>query len=132
VGPTKLLSLKWLITLNVITLSGFHSTYYYLTHFISLQIVKSSKITVKSNVGSKNDLKKTNLKSESDSKEVEPVSDSEDQSEHEEPESDSEEEKKEKSKFVGRPFNPGKRTDFSDSDESVVICSEDSSSRYYT
>ena len=78
---------------------------------------------MKSNVGSKNDLKKTNLKSESDS---------EDQSDHEEPESDSEDEEKEKLKFVGRPFNPGKRTDFSDSDESVVICSEDSSSRYYT
>jgi hypothetical protein len=107
-------------------------TYYYLIHLISfLQIVKSSKITVKSNVGGKNDLKKTNQKSKSDSKEAEPESDSEDQSDHEEPESDSEEEEKEKSKFVGRPSNPGKRTDFSDSDESVVICSEDSSSRYY-
>jgi len=83
-----------------------------------------------SNVGSKNDLKKTNLKPELDSK---------DQSDHEEPESDSEEpesdfedEEKEKSKFVGRPSNLGKRTNFSDSEESVVICSEDSSSRYNT
>jgi hypothetical protein len=75
-----------------------------------------------SNVGSKNDLKKTNLKPELDSK---------DQSDHEEPESDSEDEK-EKSKFVGRPSNLGKRTNFSDSEESVVICSEDSSSRYNT
>ena len=110
----------------MITLSGFHSTYYLSLLISFLQTVKSSKITVKSrpsNVGSKNNLKKTNLKSESDSQ---------DQSDHQEPESDFEDEEREKSKFVGRSFNPGKRTDFSDSDESVVICSEDSSSRYYT